>query len=608
MHITTKLLLSLPLFSTAASADYLGPTYPAPIDLTSRHSLVPTAWKNLTSTFDSYLKDHVKNKDTVALKGVENITFSAGLFSIHDQSLEKLQYHYTSPEIAHATNGTHKVDGDSIYRIASSSKLFTVYAGMLALTEEEWNRPLAEINKAFAEVADQGDKDPIWHVQWDKITPWALASQSSGIPREGWPLADSLWNYTAYVAYGLPAESLVTEWGMPPVNTSTLGPCWNTDGVCYGQDAVKAVRSQPPAFLPWSTPMYANDNFMMLGLMMSNITGRDMQSIYQKTLFDPLGLKSSFASVPTSQDDLARSVIVGPPEAGFALLPPISIPSGGIFSSTNDLAKFGSSILNNTLLADNTTRKWMKPSTHSASLTYSLGAPWEIIRYVHPDTGKVTDLYTKLGDSGYYGANIVLIPEYGAGFSIINAGTSTSRGSLSNIVLDYITTTIIPAFEAQAAREAAQNYVGNYISSDPKLNSSVTIAFNKSTVASPKSGLTITKWISNGTDVLNTDLFGGLRPRLLPSISKQTPDGAKGQVAFQASVVNQLYDYFAPGAVKLGAIGPFTGQYKTNYDWLVTDATHYAGFGTNLFVFDVDGNGRATAVSPATARVKLEKR
>ncbi|KAJ5127440.1 hypothetical protein N7448_008219 [Penicillium atrosanguineum] len=607
MHIQQYFVLLLSLYATASLADYLGPTYPAPIDLTSPHSLVPVAWKNLTNTFDSYLKHHLKNQDTIALEGVENITFSAGLFSIHDPRAKKLQYHYTSQEILNATNGTHNVDGDSIYRIASATKLFTVYAGMLALTEEEWNRPLTEINKAFAAVAEQGDKDPIWHVQWDKITPWALASQSSGIPREGWPFADSLWAYLSNVKYGLPSTNPVTEWGMPPVNASNLGACWNTDGICYGQDAIKSVRSQPPVFLPWSTPMYANDNFMMLGLMMSNITGHTIEDIYQTTLFEPLGLKSTFASVPTSRNDLTRSVIVGAPESGFAILPALSIPSGGIFSSINDLAKFGISILNNTLLSDNTTRKWMKPSIHTASLTYSMGAPWEIIRYIHPSTGKITDLYTKLGDSGYYGSNIVLIPEYGAGFSIINAGTTSSRGDLSNIVLDYITTTILPIFEAQAALEATKNYIGTYVSSDPNLNSSLTIAFNKSRTT-PHSGLTITQWISNGTDVLNTKLFAGLKPRLLPSISKQTPDGAKGQVAFQASLVNQLYGYFAPGAAKMGVIGPFTGQYATNYDWLITDATHYAGKGTNLFVFDVDAKGRAGAVWPAAARVRLVRR
>ncbi|KAJ5807889.1 hypothetical protein N7474_009158 [Penicillium riverlandense] len=191
---------------------------------------------------------------------------------------------------------------------------------------------------------------------------------------------------------------------------------------------------------------------------------------------------------------------------------------------------------------------------------------------------------------------------------IINAGSTTKRGELVNIVLDYITTTIISAIECQAAIEAQENYVGTYVSTVPSLNSSMTIAFNKSTTTTPNSGLSISEWISNGTDMLNSDLFLGLRPRLLPSILKQTPDREKGEVAFQASLMEQTNSYFGPGAAKDGAIGPFTGQYKTNNDSLVTDATHYGGKGTCLFVFEVDGDGGATAVSPAAARVKLERK
>lgn len=182
------------------------------------------------------------------------------------------------------------------------------------------------------------------------------------------------------------------------------------------------------------------------------------------------------------------------------------------------------------------------------------------------------------------------------------------RGSYGNVILDYVATTIIPTLEAQASLEATKNFAGTYVASaDSDLDSSVTIAFNKSTTGM-ENALSITKWVSNGTDVLKTVYFGGVKPRLLPSIPKQTPDGEKGQVAFQASLVRQKSAYQVPGAAKLGVLGPFTGQYKTNYDWLNTDGVHYAGRGLNLFVFDVDEEGMATAVTPAAARVKLERK
>ncbi|KAJ5554430.1 hypothetical protein N7513_004389 [Penicillium frequentans] len=607
MQSPSKYIALLMAYGAVGFADYLGPTYPPPVDLSSQQSLVTAAWKNLTTTLDSYLKYNPSGSATAVVSGIQNTTFSTNLFSIHDPNAAKLQYHWTSPEIASSNNGTNKVNGDSIYRMASSTKLYTTYAGMIALTEEEWNLPLTQINPLFAEAVAKSE-DPIWHVEWDKVTPWALASQISGIPRQGWPALDTLYNFTIYDYLGLPTEDPVTAWGLPPTDITTLGPCWNPKEPCNGPDFIRSVRDQPPAFLPWQTPMYANDNFMMLGLMISNITGQSMSDIYQKVIFDPLNLTSSFSSPPTSSADLARSVIAGPPESGFLVDVPVTTPSGGLFTSSNDLAKFGIAILNSTLLPPNTTRKWMKPHSHTASLTYSLGAPWEIIRYLNPSTGKVTDLYTKLGDSGYYGANIVLIPDYNAGFSILAASTGAQRDAATNLILDSITSTILPALEAQAALEATRNYVGTYESTDSTLNSSITVAFNQSSVITSKSGLSITRWISNGTDVLASDLFLGGRPRLLLSIPKQTGDGKEGQVAFQVTPQPQLWSYFASGAKRLDTVGPFTGQYNTNYDWLVADAAHYAGLGMNLLIFDVDQVGNATSLRPAAQRVTLQKK
>lgn len=89
----------------------------------------------------------------------EDVTFSLGLFSIHDRAAAELQYHYASPEVVKAPNGTHKVDGDSIYRIASVSKLFTVYAGMIELSSEDWNRPITEFIPELAISAEKSDDD-----------------------------------------------------------------------------------------------------------------------------------------------------------------------------------------------------------------------------------------------------------------------------------------------------------------------------------------------------------------------------------------------------------------------------------------------------------------
>ncbi|KAJ6109664.1 hypothetical protein N7486_001899 [Penicillium sp. IBT 16267x] len=165
MHSPLTYIALLLTYGTAGFADYLGPTYPPPVDLSSRQSLVKVAWKNLTTTLDSYLKHNSIDSTDTTLSDIQKTTLSANIFSIHDLDTAKLQYHWTSPEMASSKNGTNKVNGDSIYRMASASKLYTTYAGMITLTEEQWNRPLSQINPLFAEVAAKGGEDPIWHFE-----------------------------------------------------------------------------------------------------------------------------------------------------------------------------------------------------------------------------------------------------------------------------------------------------------------------------------------------------------------------------------------------------------------------------------------------------------
>lgn len=343
---------------------------------------------------------------------------------------------------------------------------------------------------------------------------------------------------------------------------------------------------------------------MLLGLAIANISNKPIEAVYHESIFEPLGMTSSNSTAPIGEAELARSILADP--QGFSLEGGFTTPSGGLFSTINDLAKFGTSLLNSTLLPTNVTRKWMKPIAHTASLTHSVGAPWEIQRYIHPSTGKVTDLYTKLGDSGSYGGVTVVIPDYGAGFSMLNGhSNATVRSHAANSILDYVTEAVLPALEAQAAAEATRNFVGTYISTDSKLNSSLTVAFNESTVkAAPLDALSISSWISNGTDVLASDLFEGVKPRLLPTILNQNRSNGAGQVAFQASTNPQTNSYTQAGEL---AIGPFTGQCATNFDWLVVDQRHYGGIAIDLFMFDINDKGGAEAVRPAVTRSKLKR-
>jgi hypothetical protein len=143
-----------------------------------------------------------------------------------------------------------------------------------------------------------------------------------------------------------------------------------------------------------------------------------------------------------------------------------------MYSSTNDLLVLGRAILKTTLLSPAQTRRWMKPVTHTSSITASVGAPWEIFRV--PTKRGVIDLYTKRGDLGVYAGIIVLCPDYDIGFTILSAAARESIADASVTVLaDIITQTFLPAVEAAAKDNAASTFAGTYKATNA-INSSIT--------------------------------------------------------------------------------------------------------------------------------------
>ncbi|KAF7596812.1 hypothetical protein BBP40_012411 [Aspergillus hancockii] len=599
MRLLHYALPIIPICAPGVLAEISGPVYPAPRDLTSNSSRVAASWKNLSSILKENLGRRNTSSDSEVFQ-LKNLTFSVGVFSTHDPAAARLQIHHTSAEVANSSEGVNKVDGDSIYRMASVSKLFTVFAGLLVLDSKDWDRPLTDIFPEMADFVQEESKDlqPVYDTQWDKITLDAIAGQMGGIPRGGG--AEMLVGYAMAKILGLngSAETDPGFYGLPPVNASdpSLWPaCFGSDRpLCAEVPWAQAEADNAPVFLPWSSPQYANNGYIFLGMAIANLTGKSIDQVYQDSIFEPLGMTSSLSNPPKGGDqNLARSVVAGPVEQ-FAIDAGVTKASGGLLSTTNDLAKLGVALLNSTLLPADQTRKWMKTVAHTADLRYSIGKPWEIYRYVHPGSGVVTDIYTKLGDAGNYGGILVLFPDFDAGFSVLEASSLATRSDSALLLIDLIIDAILPALMDQAAREAQRNFAGTYRFSVGGLDSSLTLAAIPPTHPSP--GLTISSWVSNGTDLMPhlPTILGGENPRLVPTIS------TAGQVAFRPYTPTVLKEIGSPQRL-------VSRLYDVN-DLYLLDGTNYGGKSTSLFVFDINyEDGRATAVSPAAYRVRLER-
>jgi CubicO group peptidase (beta-lactamase class C family) len=587
-------LLLIPICSRSVLADLLVPSYESPVDIASNKSLVSAAWRNATATLNKYLRDGNEDGVPHAVAAMKNITFSVGMFSVNDPAASKMQFHYTSPEIANAPNGTNKVDGNTIYRMASVTKAFTVLAGLLELNGTHWDRPITDFVPTLANYTQNTPRedDPTHITEWDKVTLSALAAQIAGVPRDPFLVGEIID----------PAK--ITSLGLPPLNPDdplSLPPCAlpenynSTDSACNEIPSIESIQNRPPTLLPWTSPAYANTGFVLLGVAIANITGKPLADVYRESIFEPLGMKSSNASTPP-KSEWHRSVI--PDLTAFDINAGILISSGGLLSTTNDMAKFGIGILNSTLLPDDETRKWLKPVSHTAHFQYSIGRPWEILRYTHA-SGVITDIYTKLGDSGAYSGFIVLLPDYNAGFSILSGSISSMRFSVVTQIAEVITDSIVPALAAQAAKEADKKFAGVYNSTVPGLESSLTLSVNHTVGAAP--GVVISSWTSNGTDVLAA-LPARLGPgpyRLVPSIS----DSKSGTEAFRL-----VASLDAP--IPLSAEAPkglFTSMSYLAADWILLDSPTYGGIGISLFVFKIGSDGNVEEVRPEAFRVSLKR-
>ena len=175
------LLFTLPflLQSTAyATCPLLGASFPAPQNL-SGSSIVQSAIQNLTAAIQQAGSTGNSSHGTFNTNAT---SFSIQIFDT-TSSEPLFDFHNSAPLLANASNGVQSVGANTVYRIGSLSKLFTVYTFLVEAGDAHWNDPVTDYVPELKTAAEQST-DSINSVQWSDVTLGALASQMAGIPRE----------------------------------------------------------------------------------------------------------------------------------------------------------------------------------------------------------------------------------------------------------------------------------------------------------------------------------------------------------------------------------------------------------------------------------------
>ncbi|KAI9700055.1 MAG: hypothetical protein M1836_002589 [Candelina mexicana] len=589
----TKLLLSLSslLFlsgflptPSVASQDclLLGAKYSAPQKPSSNPSVSAAKF-----SLAQQIQQSLQNGSSAYGPFPRNASFSVDVFSVHEED-SLFSYHNSIATLRNATNGVKKVDANTIYRVGSISKLFTVLIFLVEAGDARWNDPITRyVPELLAPNYVQNSSqpyNPVDQVSWSDITIGALASQMAGIGRE-----DAFNDFAA--------GNYSTAYGLPPVSAGDVPAC-GVRTPCERKAFFDRFLNRHPVVAPFSTPIYSNIAYQLVAYALESISKRPFRDLFQDNLVKPLNLTRTSLTKPGN--DSMGLIGEGSDGPWWVFDLGDEAPAGSAYSTPSELSAIGRAILKSTLISPALTRRWMKPHSHTASPTFSVGAPWEIVRTTVGNN--LVDLYTKSGDLGFYNSMFVLIPDYDVGFSVLVGGQQP--GSVSGVLLDMIAQTLLPALESAARSEANTAYSGRYVSPVPSLNSSLTLSTD-----SGKAGLIVSNWISNGTDIinaLNTVIVTPAGPvkrgtrklsvRLLPNIIK-SPQSSNGtqELGFRAT----FEDTSAPDSR-----GIFSRNCQT---WGSVDNPVFKGVALDDFTITVGSDGKAVSVFPRAFGAILQK-
>lgn len=464
--LALRVTLGLPVFLASTTAQCFDPSPAFPVPSWGQNG------KSLASTFDRI------EQDVGAI--VSKTAYNASSFSIELTSASETIWsmHHTASHRDEDRPGTITVDENSIFRISAITKVFTV----LALLQQHQSGTLSlddPISKHLSEL--DGD------ISWANITLRALASQLSGVPREfaHSDLINQLQDPTSV--------------GLPPATKKGCPTCDEYDNYlpCSRNDLLEAVRKLKPVFKPNDKSTYSNVAFELIGMVLEQVTSRDLGTYLQQEIFDPLGMASTSMSPPRS-DLHAVLPIWSKGDNYWGIDAGVQNSTAGMYASSSDMSKLLRHILSNASQIVPGVN-WLMPASWATGFRSFYGMPWEILRTekVLKERQRPVTFVTKSGGMPGYYSRITLMPEYGLGLTILVGGET----QLLSEIQELITTRLIRESDPILWSELSNAYDGTYLAVSDTLNSSLTI------VSQPSGVMRVTSFISNGTDALQ-QVFG----------------------------------------------------------------------------------------------------
>ncbi|KAK3501471.1 beta-lactamase/transpeptidase-like protein [Neurospora crassa] len=534
----------LALSTAKQNCPLYGPLFPKPTNLL-QNAAIQAAAKSL----DEICLKYIDHDNTT---GADHFSYAVEVFS-GSEDTPLWSHYWTAPNLGvFNSTGVSRVDTHTVFRIGSITKIFTVLAFLATVGDRVWNDPVTKYLPELARLVEKTPGGSMMVPDWEEVTLESLAK-------------------------------------FPPCGTL---PTCNRDQLFAG------LGKLPPSFPTSSTPAYSDISFVLLGYVAERITGKPFKTLMQDSVLTPLNLTHTFTSAP---DDWLGIIPGDRHSTSWAFDLAEEAATGNMYTSAGDMSSLGRAIMRSALLKPAVTRRWLKPSVFTSDPKSAVGMPWGI---------RQLDI-----DSRAYTALLAIIPDLDIGFSILAAGDLPP--GLAMDIADTLTTTYLSTMTYVARTEADRMFSGQYrymgnitytngtIVERKRLNSSLTISTSPSTP-----GLILENWISNSTDMsfytvaIGSNITDEFLDKIEPSVhlypagfSEILPDGKGKRVAFKAVFEDLSLPERKPGL-----------QMGTDCaTWVGVTGVVYASEPLDLFIFELDGEGKVKGVENGALRVWLDK-
>ena len=292
------------------------------------------------------------------------------------------------------SSGAHLEGTGDIYCIGSVSKIYTTVA-VMQLAEAgklDLDKPVAQYLPSF-KMADP---------RYKHITVRMLLNHSSGLMGSSFGSALLLGDASEEAADTL-LQRLSTQ----------------------------RLKADPGAY-----SVYCNDGFTLAQLVVEAVSGKEFMDYLQANILAPAGLKETWS--PASGIELRRAPIY---QTGIDTPLPKEclgvVGAGGLYATPEDVAAFGGALTDGTLLKKSS-RDAMAAQEYARGLwpeenfpgAWAFGLGWDHVE-MYPFAQNGITALMKGGDTGYYHAGLVVLPEHKLAAAVLTAGGGSAYNGMA---------------------------------------------------------------------------------------------------------------------------------------------------------------------------------